>query len=250
MSKADLRERVADLPTGPGVYMLKDRTGRVLYVGKAANLRSRVRSYLGDGAADRPHLAPYLKRWRDLQVITTETPAEALVLENSFIKKERPPANVMLRDDKRYLCVRVDLSHDFPRIRLVRRFRKDGALYFGPYANAKALRHTLRALRELYPLRSCSDHTLAMIQESKIADGDGPPANATTRHDLLGYHGLKQERRHVGLNLDCDSFSLLLAQPLVLVPVQFRVVERADQDRAQAGGSANQGAQERSCAAR
>ncbi len=157
-----LAEKVATLPTTPGVYLLKDGSGRVLYVGKATNLRSRVRSYLA-GPLDRPHLAPYLRRWRDVDVVTTRNAAEALVLENSFIKKERPPGNVRLRDDKRYLCLRLDLAHEFPRITLVRRFQNDGATYFGPFADAGALRDTLRALRELYPLRSCSDRTLATI---------------------------------------------------------------------------------------
>ena len=161
---AQLREAVGALPDAPGVYLLKDAHGRVLYVGKATSLRSRVRSYLDERAAlDRPHLGPYLKRWRDVQAIVTHTVAEALVLENSFIKKERPPANVRLRDDKRYLCLRVDLAHPFPRITLVRRFQRDGALYFGPYADAKALRQTLRALREVFPLRSCTDRTLETI---------------------------------------------------------------------------------------
>ncbi len=157
-----LASKVAELPESPGVYLLKDDDGRILYVGKATSLRDRVRSYLA-GPGERPHLAPYLKRWRDVQTIVTATVAEALVLENSFIKKERPPANVRLRDDKRYLCLRIDLSHDYPRITLVRRFQKDGALYFGPYADAGSLRESLRALREIFPLRSCTDHTLATI---------------------------------------------------------------------------------------
>ncbi len=159
----DLGRTIAALPATPGVYLLKDASGRVLYVGKATNLRSRVRSYLSKGALERPHLAPYLRRWRSVDVVTTTNASEALVLENSFIKKERPPANVRLRDDKRYLCLRLDLSHAFPRITLVRRFKNDGATYFGPYADAKALRGTLKALREIYPLRTCSDRTLASI---------------------------------------------------------------------------------------
>ena len=158
-----LSAKVSSLPATPGVYLLKDGSGRVLYVGKATSLRARVRSYLSKGALDRPHLAPYLLRWRDVDVVATKNAAEALVLENSFIKKERPPANVRLRDDKRYLCLRLDLSHEYPRITLVRRFKNDGATYFGPYADAKALRNTLTALREIYPLRTCSDRTLTSI---------------------------------------------------------------------------------------
>ena len=162
-ARAELAQRVAELPSAPGVYLLKDAGGRVLYVGKATDLRSRVRSYLSE-PVDRRHLVPYLKRWRSVDVVTTGTVAEALVLENSFIKKERPPANVRLRDDKRYLCLRVDVKHAWPRITLVRRFRRDGALYFGPFADAKALRATLSALREVFPLRSCSDRTLETIK--------------------------------------------------------------------------------------
>ena len=117
----ELEASVAALPQTAGIYILKDAGGKILYVGKASNLRSRVRTYLDPATfAERPHLAPFLRRWRDVQVIETRGVAEALMLENSFIKKERPPANVKLRDDKRYLCLRIDMRHDFPRITLVR----------------------------------------------------------------------------------------------------------------------------------
>jgi excinuclease ABC subunit C len=191
----ELHDRVAALPTSPGVYLLKDAGGRILYVGKASNLRSRVRTYLDDATfAERPHLAPFLRRWRDVQVIETRGVAEALMLENSFIKKERPPANIKLRDDKRYLCVRIDLSHDFPRITMVRRFQKDGALYFGPYADAGALRHTLRALREVFPLRSCTDHVLATIAAPCLYYQLGRCAAPCHAHiDKLAYASLVED---------------------------------------------------------
>jgi excinuclease ABC subunit C len=189
-----LSEKIASLPTTAGVYLLKDGSGRVLYVGKATSLRSRVRSYLSKGALERPHLAPYLRRWRDVDVVATKNAAEALVLENSFIKMERPPANVRLRDDKRYLCLRLDLSHEYPRITLVRRFKNDGATYFGPYADAKALRNTLKALREIYPLRTCSDRTLATIAAPCLYYQLG--RCAAPCHDLISredYAGLVDE---------------------------------------------------------
>ncbi|MHC5009827.1 MAG: excinuclease ABC subunit UvrC, partial [Planctomycetota bacterium] len=137
----------------------KDADGRILYVGKAANLRTRVASYLrgGDG---RPLVRLLMRRAADLDIVATRTPEEALLLENTFIKKERPPYNLRLKDDKSYLLVRVDRTHPFPRLRLVRRARKDGALYLGPFASAQALRRTLRFLRTLYPLRTCSDREL------------------------------------------------------------------------------------------
>jgi excinuclease ABC subunit C len=153
-------EKAAALPRSPGVYLFRDGRGAVLYVGKAADLRARVRQYLagGDGRAQVPH---FLARTRDLDFLVTRTEAEALLLENTLIKRHRPPWNVRLRDDKAYPCLRLDLRHEFPRLTLVRRFRDDGALYFGPFADAGALRRAMRALRTVYPLRSCSDAFLA-----------------------------------------------------------------------------------------
>lgn len=154
-----LDERTKRLPTGPGVYLFKDATGRVLYVGKAANLRSRVRTYVrgGDG---RPLVTLLMRRAEDVDVVATETPEEALLLENTLIKQERPPYNLRLKDDKSYLLVRVDRSHPFPRIQLVRKVKKDGAQYIGPFASAKSVRRSVRFLRTLFPLRTCSDREL------------------------------------------------------------------------------------------
>jgi len=151
-----LEAKAASLPRGPGVYLFRDGGGRVLYVGKAADLRARVRQYLsgGDGRVQVPH---FLARARDLDFLVTRTEAEALLLENTLIKRHRPPFNVRLRDDKAYPCLRLDLRHRFPRLTVVRRFKDDGALYFGPFADAGALRRAMGALRTVYPLRSCSD---------------------------------------------------------------------------------------------
>ncbi|MCK6481945.1 MAG: excinuclease ABC subunit UvrC, partial [Planctomycetes bacterium] len=155
----EVEAKAAALPRAPGVYLFKDGQGRVLYVGKAADLRARVRQYAagGDGRAQVPH---FLARTRDLDFLVTRTAAEALLLENALIKRHRPPWNVRLRDDKAYPCLRLDLRHRFPRMTVVRRFRQDGALYFGPFADAGALRGAMRALRTVYPLRSCSDRSL------------------------------------------------------------------------------------------
>ncbi len=156
---AGLRERVRRLPTGPGVYLFRDETDRVLYVGKASNLRARVSTYVR-GGDQRPLVHLLLRRARDVETVTTRTPEEALLLENTLIKKERPPYNLRLKDDKSYLLVRIDRDHPFPRLQLTRRIKKDGARYFGPFASAKAIRRTLRTLRTLFPLRSCSDREL------------------------------------------------------------------------------------------
>ncbi len=155
-----LAGQAAALPRTPGCYLFRDGEGRVLYVGKAADLRARVRQYLA-GTDERAKVPVFLARARGVDFVVTRTEAEALLLENTLIKRHRPPWNVRLRDDKAYPCLRLDLRHRFPRLTVVRRFRDDGALYFGPYADAGALRRTLRALRTVYPLRSCSDSFLA-----------------------------------------------------------------------------------------
>jgi excinuclease ABC subunit C len=155
----DLLAKAERLPAEPGVYAFTDAAGRTLYVGKAADLRSRVRTYVS-GRDTRPLIALVLRRAVDVSVIRTKSAAEALLLENTRIKGERPPYNLRLKDDKSYLVLRVDRSHAFPRIRLVRRIQRDGALYFGPFASAKSVRRTIAFLRTLYPLRSCSDREL------------------------------------------------------------------------------------------
>jgi excinuclease ABC subunit C len=156
-----LVEKIAQLPREPGVYLFRDAGGKVIYVGKAADLRARVRSYLGaasDGRIATPFLA---RRIADVDVIVVGNDKEALLLENTLIKKHRPRYNVRLRDDKAYLCIRVDTAHAWPRIHIVRRFKRDGALYFGPYSSAKSVRRTVRTLGTVYPLRLCTDRVLA-----------------------------------------------------------------------------------------
>ncbi len=151
-----LDERVDALPQEPGVYLLKSARGRVLYVGKAQNLRSRVRSYFsgGDGRMQVPNL---VARVADVGVLVTANVKDALLLENELIKQHKPPFNVRLRDDKQYLALRLDRREEWPRLTQVRRFAKDGADYFGPYTSSTGLRSSLGQLRRLFPLRSCSD---------------------------------------------------------------------------------------------
>ncbi len=157
---SDLPGKVSALPHAPGVYLLKDAEGRVVYVGKASDLRSRVRAYLrpeGDGRLATPHL---VRRIADVDFIVTSNEKEALLLENTLIKRHRPRYNVRLRDDKAYLCIRVDTKHAWPRLHMVRKFRRDGATYFGPYSSAKAVRRTIRTLGAIFPLRLCNDRVL------------------------------------------------------------------------------------------
>ncbi|MDP6977358.1 MAG: excinuclease ABC subunit UvrC [Myxococcota bacterium] len=154
-----LEESAASLPTGPGVYLFKDAEGGVLYVGKAQNLRSRVRQYLigGDGRFRIPAL---VERAADVNVLITENVKDALLLENELIKQYKPMFNVRLRDDKQYLALRLDPKEEWPRLRTVRKFRRDGAEYFGPYTSSIELKTSLGDLRRIFPLRSCTDAVL------------------------------------------------------------------------------------------
>ncbi len=149
-----LKEKMTSAPRSPGVYMMQDASGKVIYVGKANDLKSRVSSYL-TGRDTRP-MAPFLMaRVNDIAFITTATEKEALILENNLIKKHRPRYNVILRDDKTYYHLSLDPSETFPRLRLVRKRQNDAALYFGPYPSGLAAKETLRFIQRIFPLRTC-----------------------------------------------------------------------------------------------
>ena len=153
---ANLQDRLDTLPSGPGVYLMKDAKGNILYVGKGKDLRKRVLSYFREKEHQYPKTRVLVSKVSDLDFILTASEKEALILESNLIKRHRPRYNVVLRDDKRYLVLRLDLKEDYPRLSLVRRIRNDGALYFGPYASAQAVRQTLKVLHGMFPLRQCS----------------------------------------------------------------------------------------------
>ncbi len=153
------RFELGTVPTEPGCYIMEDGKGKPIYVGKAKSLRSRIRSYIN--ASDTRYSVKFLmRRVSRIQFLVTSNEKEALLLESSLIKQHRPRYNVQLKDDKTYISLRVDTRQDFPRITVVRRYRKDGARYFGPYHSASSVRHTLRQLQRLFPLRTCSDQVL------------------------------------------------------------------------------------------
>ena len=151
------------IPTAPGVYLMKDRGGVVIYVGKAKNLRNRVRQYFRPGGDSRFFVAAGLlgRVFADLDTVVVDNEKEALLLENHLIKKHQPRFNVNLRDDKQYLVLRIDTRRPFPRVDVVRNIADDGARYFGPYHSATSCRQTLRILNRHFKLRTCSDHMLA-----------------------------------------------------------------------------------------
>src|SRR5437773_412150 len=151
-----LDEKLARLPDRPGVYIYKDAKAQVIYVGKAASLRSRVRSYFQES---RPHDAKtdsLVRQIADLEYIVTDNELEALMLEANLVRKHRPRYNIILRDDKHYPFLKLTTDEDFPRLVVARRVQNDGATYYGPFYPATAMRETLRLTRQLFPLRTCS----------------------------------------------------------------------------------------------
>jgi len=152
-----LEEQIHNLPTGPGVYLMKDGEDAILYVGKAKNLRSRVRTYFDQSADARYSLRFLVPKIHQVETILTDTEQEALILENTLIKRHRPRYNINLKDDKTYFSLRFAVNDDFPRLTLVRKIRKDGARYFGPFASSAAVKETLKMLHQVFPLRTCRE---------------------------------------------------------------------------------------------
>jgi len=150
-----LRAILDQIPAAPGVYLMKDDRGRVLYVGKADLLRGRVRSYFGTGSPYDARIERMVAEVSDLDYIVTDTISEAYLLENNLIKEHRPRFNIRLRDDKSYPFVKITLGEDFPRIVRTRKLARDGSRYFGPYASASSVDETLKLLRKIFPFRTC-----------------------------------------------------------------------------------------------
>ncbi len=149
MTTFDMRRQ----PTSAGVYLMKDAAGEILYVGKAKNLRARLRSYLQAERDSRPQIKFLMERTATIETIVTDTEKEALILENTLIKKHRPRYNIHLRDDKTFVSLRIDLRDEFPMLEVVRQVRQDGARYIGPFASSSALRQTLKEIYRIFPLR-------------------------------------------------------------------------------------------------
>ena len=152
--KAELTAQVALLPDKPGVYLMRDQIGKIIYVGKAVNLKNRVRSYFQQRGLS-PKTEALVARIVSFETIVTATEMEALILECNLIKKHRPRYNISLRDDKTYPFIKVTLNEAYPRVYATRRLEKDGAKYYGPYASAGAMHETIALLKKLFPLRSC-----------------------------------------------------------------------------------------------
>jgi excinuclease ABC subunit C len=145
-------EMITNFPSAPGIYLMKTAEGTVLYVGKARNLKKRVRAYVGPGDS-RLHIRFMVQLVATVEYIVTDTEKEALILENTLIKQHRPKYNINLRDDKTYFSLRMDMKESFPRLSIVRKVPPDGARYFGPYSSATSAKEVLKQLYKIFPLR-------------------------------------------------------------------------------------------------
>lgn len=166
-----LEDKLKNLPENPGVYIMKDKYDEIIYVGKAINLKNRVKSYFQSYKNQLPKVAAMVERITDLEYIITDSELEALILECNLIKKHRPKYNVMLKDDKQYPYIKITVNEDYPRLLTVRNIKRDGARYFGPYTDVGAVNKTKELLEKLFPIRDCSKNI------AKIAGKERPCLN-------------------------------------------------------------------------
>jgi excinuclease ABC subunit C len=211
-----LEEKLETLPARPGVYLLRDRHAKVIYVGKAKSLRSRVRTYFR-GGDERSQVRFLMQRVADFEVLVTASDKEAFILENNLIKQYKPRYNIRLKDDKSYVSVKVTVGDDWPRVIVTRRIVHDGSRYFGPFSSAYSVRETLDTIRKVIPLRTCSD-----------------PVFRNRSRPCLEY----QIRRCLGpccLEVDADVYQSHLREAMLLLAgkkVQLIAQLRADMTRA------------------
>ena len=159
-----IEKKISSAPTCCGVYLFRDSRNRIIYIGKAKNLRTRLRSYTGAASGLDVRKREMLKTVHDLSFIITDNELEALALEANLIKQNRPKYNIILRDDKDYPYIRIDLNQYWPRIEVVRRIGRDNSLYFGPYIPASGLRETLSLIRRHFNIRPCRYSTLEHVK--------------------------------------------------------------------------------------
>ena len=184
-----IKDKLANLPAIPGVYLMRGADGKILYVGKAASLRQRVRTYFQPSAKPHAMTEPMLRYVQDLDYILTASSVEALILENNLIKAHQPRYNVKLKDDKRYPYLKLTVNEPFPGLYITRQFENDGAKYFGPFVHTSATRQTVKQLTKVFPIRTChlelkaSGNPHRVCLDYHIKRCPGPCANLVTVED-------------------------------------------------------------------
>lgn len=152
----NLEEQLKLLPDSPGVYIMKDKSGEIIYIGKAVSLKNRVRQYFQNSKNHSPKVRAMVENISEFEYIVTDSELEALILECNLIKKHKPKYNILLKDDKHYPYIKVTMNEDYPRVLMTRKIEKDKAKYFGPYSGSFAVRETIDVIKKLFPIRTCS----------------------------------------------------------------------------------------------
>ncbi len=163
----ELEDKLKKLPDEPGAYIMKDKSGEIIYVGKAISLKNRVRQYFQSGKNNPPKVNAMIRNIYDFEYIIVDNEIEALILEANLIKKHRPKYNILLRDDKQYPYIKVTVNESYPRVMKTREVIKDGAKYFGPYPSVYAVNDAIDIIREIYPLRTCNRNLDRVIGKSR-----------------------------------------------------------------------------------
>ena len=219
--QAPLEQTLSQIPDAPGVYQMIGRDGEILYIGKAVSLRSRVRSYFQDSAAHHIRTQTMVERVVDVRTIVVTNEIEALILEANLIKRYQPPFNVRLRDDKRYPYLKVT-NEPFPRVVFTRMVKDDGARYFGPYTNAKALRELIDLVRLVFPLRTCRE-----------------PIDGRRKRPCLQYHIKRCLAPCVGYQSEDDYDAMIDEVVLFLGGKQDKLLARLQHEMAEAAEHLN-----------
>ena len=188
MTSELITEQLKHLPSSPGVYLMRDTGGTILYVGKAASLRNRVRSYFGSPEKLTPKIQRLVDHVHDLEFFLTGSEEEALILENNLIKRHHPHYNVRLKDDKTYPFLKISLNEDWPRVYFTRRVEDDGGRYFGPFTSARSVRQTLRVLKGIIPFRSCTRPIQQVQGSARGFTPRGKPITGTDLRPCLDYY--------------------------------------------------------------
>jgi len=220
MGISAIESQLKTLPTKPGVYLFKDREGNIIYVGKSANLQSRVRHYFSPSTNLSLKLRKLLRNTHDFEYIVTNSEQEALIAESNLIKKYRPYYNVRLKDDKTFPYIKIDIANEWPRVYLTRRFHKNGGRYFGPFASAGSVRKTLRLIKKIFPFRSC---------KKKLTGKESSPCLEYHIHRCLGpCIGATSKEEYDEVIKDVILF-LDGKQELVLHDLRYRMERAAQQ---------------------
>ncbi len=184
-----IKEQLKQLPQSPGVYIFKDLTGKIIYVGKASSLENRVKSYFYNQAQHTSKTRRLVKNIADLEFYVTNTEEEAIILEYNLVQRHQPFYNVRLKDGKTFPYLKISLNEEWPRVFLTRQVQEDGGRYFGPFSSAKSLRQTIKALRGIFPFRSCTTPITGTKQRPclnyHIHLCPGPCIGAISRHEYL-----------------------------------------------------------------